>query len=198
MGTKSTSGTKELQKWRVVLCGAREIMFDRYIGQKALELPTKDKMYVDKGGVVCLPASNIYSFMGAENTTSAAKKILGKSFRDAAQATLSFVDISPFPLIPFVDDKGKPIVFDGFGENKKFYEHRAVARLPKGIPNDKVRPVMRLPWALHLEVVLRPNDYLDGALLHRLFVDGGGIIGLGTYRGLFGKFTVPTWEDLTQ
>ena len=67
-------------------------------------------------------------------------------------------------------------------------------RLDKGIPNPKVRPVLPLPWGLAFELTLFPNHEIQEQEILNLFEEGGRAIGLGTYRGLYGKFCVESWE----
>jgi hypothetical protein len=74
------------------------------------------------------------------------------------------------------------------------YTHYAVARLDKGIPNPKERPVLPAPWAITFTLTLFPNDEIREQEILNLFEQGGIAIGLGTFRGVFGKFTVETWE----
>lgn len=38
------------------------------------------------------------------------------------------------------------------------------------------------------------NDEFDEIFLKTAFAKGGIAIGLGTYRGVFGKFTVEQWK----
>ena len=68
---------------------------------------------------------------------------------------LSFVSIRE-QFIPFVRD-GKPITLGKFDGDKDpvsgCYVHRSVARLDKGIPNPKVRPVLPLEWALSFTMI---------------------------------------------
>ncbi len=62
------------------------------------------------------------------------------------------------------------------------------------IPSDKERPVLPLPWCLSFELTLYKNPDLNENILRRLFEDGGIQIGLGTFRGVFGKFEVTNWK----
>lgn len=112
-----------------------------------------------------------------------------------ADAMLSYIQITP-QLIPLTRE-GQPIVFTGFqngvDSNANIYVHKSVARLPKGIPNPKERPVIELPWELEFNISLIKNDVVDEILLQTAFVKGGLALGLGTFRGLFGKFKVVDW-----
>jgi hypothetical protein len=99
--------------------------------------------------------------------------------------------------IPFMRNK-KPIEVGVFGEHidekSGIKLHRSVARLEKGIPNPKERPVLSLPWQLVFNLTIFPNKEIKEAEIKNLFEDGGIAIGLGTFRGVFGKFTVDGWE----
>jgi hypothetical protein len=39
-----------------------------------------------------------------------------------------------------------------------------------------------------------PNKEIQEQEILNLFEDGGRALGLGTFRGVFGKFTVSSWE----
>lgn len=173
----------------VKLKGLREILFDRYSGQKTEKLDPLDKLYLaaDKKSLV-LPALNVISFLSAQNTESAPKRILGKNWKKVAAAALSFVNIDPLD-IPFTAN-GKKITKDS--PQITIVEH--VARLPKGIPNEKQRPQLALPWELSFEILLYPNHDLSENTLRQLFTEGGWQIGLGTFRGVYGKFDVEEWK----
>jgi hypothetical protein len=73
------------------------------------------------------------------------------------------------------------------------YLHRSVARLEKGIPNPKERPVLPLPWSLQFTLEIFPNKEIKEQEIKNLFEDGGMAIGLGTFRGVFGKFRIAEW-----
>ena len=120
----------------------------------------------------------------------------GRGFKNFANALLGFVMIEP-DNIPLTRN-GEPIEFTGFrdGVDKKarIYVDVRVARLDKGIPNPKERPVVELPWELAFKLTIIRNDEFDETLLKTAFSKGGIAIGLGTYRGVFGKFVVEEWE----
>jgi hypothetical protein len=139
-----------------------------------------------------LPALNIQSFLCAENTKSAVKSLYdSREYKKVAQAVLGFVVIEPFELL-FIRD-GKPIIFEGFNKNGiTVVEH--VARLAKGVPNPKERPMLDLPWQLQFNLTIYKNDDIDETGIRLLFEKGGLLLGLGTYRGVFGKFLVEEWK----
>jgi hypothetical protein len=74
------------------------------------------------------------------------------------------------------------------------YLHRSVARLDKGIPNPKERPTLPCPWSMRFTVQILENNAIKESTVRQLLVDGGIAIGLGTYRGTFGKFVVDFWK----
>lgn len=184
---------------KVVLCGINDIMFDRYAGDNTTKLEVWQKLYFQPGNskVIGLPALNIMSFLSAHNTNSAPKRLRDKrKFKDIANACLSFVTISP-TFIPLLRNNGA-IVFgkldNDIDPTSGIYVHYAVARLDKGIPNPKVRPVLPTPWELHFDLQLIPNREIQEQEILNLFEEGGRALGLGTFRGVFGKFTVNKWE----
>jgi len=184
---------------KVTLCGITDLMFDRYSGDNATKLEPWQKFYFQPGNTkaIGLPALNIMSFLSAHNTNSAPKRLRDKrKYKDIANACLSFVSITP-SFIPLVRD-GKPIVFGKFEHDvdatSGAYIHRAVARLDKGIPNPKERPVLPIPWGLELTIQIFPNKEIQEQEIINLFEEGGHALGLGTFRGVYGKFYVNSWE----
>ena len=191
------TGLPDITTRKVKLEGFTPIMFDRYPGDNKTQLPADAKMYYLPGTQqLCLPAANVSSFLSAKNSTSVAKMIGGRGYKNLANALLGFVMIEPVN-IPFTRN-GEPIEFNGFvdGVDKEadIYIDKRVARLDKGIPNPKERPVVNLPWELSLKLTVIRNDEFDETLLKTAFSKGGIAIGLGTYRGVFGKFLVAEWE----
>src|SRR5271166_6770507 len=184
---------------KVKLCGIADIMFDRYAGDNNTQLEPWQKMYYQPGNskVIGLPAANIMSFLSAHNTNSSPKRLRDKrKYKDIANACLSFVMITP-SFIPLSRD-GKPISVgqfkDDIDESTGIYIHRSVARLDKGIPNPKVRPVLPLPWELEFTLKIFPNREIKEVEIKNLFEEGGTALGLGTFRGVYGKFSVDLWE----
>jgi len=182
----------------VVLEGIQDVMFDRYAGDNTTQLEPLQKLYfAPDGQTIVLPALNLLSFLSAHNTNSAPKRLLDKrKFKDVANACLSFVTISP-TQIAFVRDE-KPIQFGKFDKDvdptSGVYIHRSVARLDKGIPNPKVRPVLPLPWALKFTLTLYPNKEVNEQQVMNLIEGGGLALGIGTFRGVYGKFRILSWE----
>lgn len=195
--------SSKLIKRKVRLVGIKEIMFDRYAGDNDTQLAWSQKIYlVPKTEILCLPVINIVSFLTAHNTNSAPKRLRdNRKYKAIANAILSFTDISgpnAHPqYIPFLR-KEKPIKVGKFNEENEPLSgltlHRSVARLEKGIPNPKERPVLSLPWALEFTLNIRPNKEIKELEIRNLFEEAGFAIGLGTWRGVYGKFAVDMWK----
>jgi hypothetical protein len=180
---------------RITLEGTRPIMFDRYAGDNTTQLEPEQKFYFRPGNSkeLGVPALNLMSFLSAHNTNSAPKRLRDKrKYKDIANAALSFVELDP-EWMPLLRD-GKPIVFGKFDHDldklSGAYVHRCVARLDKGIPNSKVRPVLPLPWSLQFTLTLSPTREIKEQEVLNLLEEGGRAIGLGTFRGVFGKFRI--------
>ena len=181
----------------VTLTGITPILFDKYAGDNKTQLAPEQKLYLSSNGGVVLPAINIISFLSAQNTESAPKMLLDKrEYKAVASAMLASTVINP-TLIPFLKS-GKEIKFGGgFTDDfdavsgMKLVYH--VARLDKGIPNPKIRPMLETPWELKFKMTILPHPELNEALIENLFVDGGYRLGLGTFRKAYGKFEF-AWE----
>jgi len=188
---------------RVVLQGIRPIMFDRYAGDNNTKLLWNQKVYLIPGsGQLCLPVANVMSFLCSHNTNSAPKRLRDKrKYKDLANACLSFVTISgpesSPEYLPILRD-GEPIVMgtpsDGLDKESGIWLHQSVARLKDGIPNPKERPVLPLPWEIAFDFTLIANQEVKEQDVRNLFEEGGIAIGLGTYRGVYGKFVIKTWS----
>jgi hypothetical protein len=176
----------------VVLSGLTPILFDRYSGNNKEQLSVMDKIYLNEG-IMVLPSTNILSFLSAQNTESAPQRVIGRGYKEVCKAAQSFVTIEPL-WIPF-SRNGKPLKI----ENADLKIHYAVAKIMKGklaVPNPKERPMLNLPWQLKFRITLLETPELNEVLLKKLFEKGGIAIGLGTFRGVFGKFKVESWEKV--
>jgi len=204
MATSTKSDTRlEIVQRKVTLAGLADIMFDRYAGDNKTQLEWTQKIYLVPGtNILCLPTTNIVSFLSSHNTNSAPKRLRdARQFKKIANACLSFVTIkadgNEKDNIPFTRE-GKEIQVGKFGDRKEelsgLYLDRRVARLDKGIPNPKERPVLPLPWELSFTLSTFPNKEIKEQEIMNLFVEGGIAIGLGTFRGVYGKFEVKKWE----
>jgi hypothetical protein len=167
------------------LTGVRPLMFDRYAGDNSTQLPGHEKLYLDEKRRLTLPAVNLFSMLCAENTKSVCRQFFGKNGKTIGLGMASYVTIEPF-AIPICDDKGQ-ITFTGF--NQQVSEHRTVARLAKGVPNPKQRPVVAMPWNLQFEMHYIENKYCSLENL-RQALTMGGMLGVGTFRPFFGRYEV--------
>src|SRR5262245_25137393 len=203
--TRGEAGTRETTVRTVKIRGLTSIMFDRYPGDNDTRLEVWQKLYfgLDPEKSLVLPNLNIISALSAQNTDSWPKRLLDKrKYKDFCFACASYVTILP-ELIPFTRG-GQPIVFDKFsardGAGRELdpqsgvFVHRSTARLEKGIPNPKVRPVMPLPWELEFQLTLWRNKYIQEQQLMNVMTEGLLAIGLGTYRGQYGKGEIVRWE----
>jgi hypothetical protein len=200
--TRSDTRLETVER-KVTLAGLTDIMFDRYAGDNKTQLEWTQKIYLlPETNILCLPTTNIVSFLSSHNTNSAPKRLRdARQFKKIANACLSFVSIrgngAEKDFIPFARN-GKEIIVGKFGDRKDdvsgIYLDRRVARLDKGIPNPKERPVLPLPWELSFTLSIFPNKEIKEQEIINLFVEGGIAIGLGTFRGVYGKFEVSKWE----
>ncbi len=188
---------------QITLTGLKDIMFDRYAGDNNTKLDWHQKIYLAPGtNRVSIPTTNIVSFLSAHNTNSAPKRLRdARKYKSIANACLSFVQPDGDPDTPgYISFRraGKIITVGKFGndldEQSGIYLDRRVARLEKGIPNPKERPVLPLPWALDFTLTIYPNKEIKEQEIYNLISEGGIAIGLGTYRGVYGKFKITRWE----
>lgn len=180
--------TREIQR-SVTISGVSPILFDRYSGNNKEQLSVMDKVY-QENGILVFPSINILSFLSSQNTESAPQRVVGRGWKEVAKAALSYVRIEPYN-IPFVRN-GKALKIDE--ANLKI--HYSVARVVKGklsVPNPKERPLLELPWSLDFTINLFETNELNEVLLKKLFDIGLVAIGLGTFRGAFGKARITKW-----
>ena len=203
--SRSESGPRELVKRNVKIRGLMPLMFDRYPGDNDTKLTPSQKLYFgDDGHTIVLPSTNLMSFLSAKNTDSAPKRLLDsrkyKKFTEAcASCVMISADTDEYSEDLVITRDGEPIKFKSFDQNEvcqssKIYVHRSVARLEKGIPNPKERPVLPLPWELSFQLTLFPNSLIQEQQLKNIFQQGGYAVGVGTWRGRFGKFEIEQWE----
>lgn len=204
--TRNEQGNKKTLCRTVTLSGITPIMFDRYAGDNDTKLQPGEKLYLASDGeTLVLPSSNLMSFLSAKNTDSAPKRLLdSRKYKKFTEACAAYVMIQAdsdvySEDIPFRRN-GEVVKFSGFTATDEtcatsgMYLRRDVARLEKGIPNPKVRPVLEAPWSLTFRLALFRNDQVQETQLKNIFEDGGLAVGLGTWRGRFGKFEVTQWE----
>ena len=202
MKSRSSDTRLELIERTVCFTGLTPLMFDRYPGDNNTKLEWHQKLYLKHGtNQVVIPSTNITSFLSSHNTNSAPKRLRDKrKYKDIANSCLSFVMIQALDGsgdIPILSGD-KPIEMgtpkDDIDEQSGIYLHRSVARLDKGIPNPKERPVIPLPWSIRFKLSLIPNKEIKEQEVYNLTSEGGLAIGLGTYRGVFGKFSIAEWD----
>lgn len=201
--TRSEQGTKGLVCRTVQIDGVMPLLFDRYPGDNDTKLTEAQKLYfAPDGKTIVIPSSNLMSFLSAKNTDSAPKRLLdSRKYKKFTEACASFVIISALDDsedIPILRDD-KPIQFSGFGSDETcptsgIFIRRDVARLEKGIPNPKSRPVLPLSWSLVFKVSIFPNSLIQEQQIKNVLELGGIAVGIGTWRGRFGKFVVSRWE----
>lgn len=189
MNTQEVSVTTLTAK----LTGIRPILFDRYGGDNKTKLDNLDKGYRDHLGRYGIPVLNVFSLLSAQNTPSVAKRFYGKQGREVALGVQSFVNIEAAdaedPMFAVVYDKdGKPYT----ANRKDIQIINHVARLKDGIPNPKERPMIPTGWRVRFKFDIQDNTILNVATLKKM-VEQGGILGLGTFRPIFGRYAV-TWE----
>jgi hypothetical protein len=151
-----------------------------------------EKVYQENGNLV-LPSLNVMSFLSAQNTESATQRVVGRGYKEVCKAALSYVTIEEFNMK--ITRNGKPIP----ASDEMLERHVSVARIMKGklaVPNPKERPMLKTPWELTFTINLLETPSLREELLKKIFEQGGHAIGLGTFRGVFGKFTVMKWEEV--
>jgi hypothetical protein len=187
MEQSSTSITATLR-------GIRPILFDRYGGDNKTQLAVMDKLYLNERGECGVPILKVFSLLSAQNTPSVAKRFYGKQGRDVALGVQSFVNIEAAegddPLFaPLKDDKGKVYT----KSDKRIRQVNHVARLKDGIPNTKERPMIPTGWMIKLKFDIQANTMLNLATLKRM-MEQGGILGLGTFRPIFGRYTIE-WTE---
>jgi hypothetical protein len=191
-------------KLKLKIVGKKDMMFDRYAGSKTIRLNTREKLYLGNDDTVHLPVENIKSFLSAQNTESATKRYFpSKEGKKKSAAMASFVDIngtdSTRPSEILITRNGEPIkvpqtLANDRKEGGEIYVHESVARLPKGIPNEKVRPVIPTPWEAEMFVTIYPNQEITDKEVVEVFRCGGRALGFGTFRGTYGKFEVTNVE----
>ena len=193
---------------RIRFSGTEPIMFDRYSGDNSTELKQWQKLYLMPGtNEICLPAANLMSALTAQNTPSFVKRLRpAKQYKQISNDILSFTRIigcSENPSLIKLLRGNKPIILGNVGANDKMcpdsgcYIQHDIARLDKGIPNPKARPVLPLPWEIEFEIRIdthETNKFANETEIANLLVDGGKVVGLGTYRGRYGKFDVIAWD----
>lgn len=175
---------------QVTLSGLRPLMFDRYAGDNNTTLPVAERMYLDDNRNLIVPVVNLYSLLCAENTKSVCRQFFGRQGKTIALGIASYTMIEPFEIPILVNDQS--IHFNGTFTDQ-IVVHNSVARLAKGIPNPKARPMLKCPWELKFLVEYQPNPHCTIENLRQAF-SMGGTLGLGTFRPFFGRYDLTRWD----
>lgn len=176
------------------LNGNCPIMFDRFYGQEKDTRPPEQKFYLSSGNKIVLPTENIYSFMFGENPAGAAKTE-GKKSKEYIRMGYSHILVDPVDNVPF-QRNGQDIVFKEWEGNEDLYYVSEFSPRTKmsGSPNSikqnlKKRPVLLTPWSVTFTFTVIKNPLITVEKIFNWFSEGGILIGLGTYRPRFGRFT---------
>ena len=176
----------------VTLDGLADIMFDRFIRQEKDTRPAEQKLYLDEGNRIVCPAENLWTFMFGDNPPGCARSFEGKKGREFARIGQAHIVINP-ALVPFQRD-GQDIVFKDFDDTGiaiTRFSPRTKMSGGGSIKQDvKERPLLKLPWSLTFQISIVENALVDETRVLNWFQQGGIMIGLGTYRPRFGRFTV--------
>lgn len=179
--------SKKLITASVTFEGVKPLLFDRYTGSNEAKPEPIEKVYWHDG-IAVMPQINIYSALSAENTKSVAKMYYDRKAKKIGMAIQNGLMIEE-PYIPILKD-GKQIKKSDFDSVFEVVEH--VARINKSgtaIPNPKTRPMLDTPWSISFKIKFIQNGELTWDVMQDCF-EYCGVIGLGTYRPLYGGFNV--------
>ena len=185
----------KITKINVRLDSLADIMFDRFVDHSKENRPAEQKLYLFEGNKLVLPAENIVAFLFGEDPVGCAKAFEAKRGKQYIRSGLSHVFIDPAFIWFLRDDKR--VIYKSFNVDY-MYIHKGSGRTKQGARSIKQeikdRPVLCHPWSLEFQVSLVENVLIDETKLHNWFVQGGILVGLGTYRPRFGRFEVAGWE----
>ncbi|WP_461522020.1 hypothetical protein [Porticoccus sp.] len=176
----------------VKFIGRKPLLFDRYTDNDTKLAPIDKVYWFDNRAVI--PQINIYSGLCAEVTKSVAKMFFGKKAKPIGMAISNQLIIEE-EFIPLTNDKGEFFSHENFERDFEVLHH--VARINKGgvaIPNPKERPSLPLPWQLSFQIQFIPAGDVTWSVMQQCF-EYLGVIGLGTYRPLFGGFRTEIAES---
>ena len=181
---------------RVVIESLTDILFDPFFDHSREPRPAEQKFYYGEKNQIMFPAPNIIAFLFNKKGSSCVNKFEGKKRGDYYAMGMSHIFINP-QLIPFKGKDQKPVFFTDF--NDPFYIVRAAptTKQPGGDfikQPAKPRPALKMPWSLEFQITLYKNPLINDVKLRNWFEMGGILIAFGTYRPLFGRFRVKTWE----
>lgn len=171
--------------------GLAPIMMDRFLGMKG-EFPPEQKLYLEKGNGLIVPAKNLHSFYFGEKPGGCVKRFLDpKEFKKvilSGQAYIAMKAIS-YPLMRETEQ----IIFNGFDKNERDEKAKIYVDRDKGIskgttPLSLVRPVIELPWWFEFEVEIYKNDLFDRTMFYNWTVRGGIEVAIFNHRCVYGRF----------
>lgn len=177
----------KLKNAHVTFTGIKPLLFDRYAGNEA-KLEPIEKVYWSQDGLAVIPQINVYSALSAENSKSVCKMFFGKKAKPIGMAINNCLVIKQEELL--ITRDGEPFSVDEFDKDFEVVHH--VARINKSgtaIPNPKERPKLPAPWQIDFDITFMPSGDLNWQVMQECF-GYAGVIGLGTYRPLFGGFKV--------
>lgn len=182
---------------KVELEGIADLMFNRFIDHSKEIRPPEQKLYLDKGNVLVMPAENIDSMLVRQEKPMGAIKLVEKV--KAGNFIPDFnahVAIKPM-FIPILQN-GKSIIFDSMDDDRFYlFMSAGITKSSTGtvIKQEAVpRPTLKLPWSLEFNMTLIENPTFDQEKL-RTWLEVGGIkCALGSHRNKFGRFIVKKWE----
>lgn len=184
----------------VTLKGISDLMFDRFYDHSKEDRPPEKKLHLNAKSELMLPSEYINSFLFRDMQPAGVVRFVEKKgAKDFIAIGQSHVFIEP-TLIPFTDDKGKLVKFNGFGDGGQFYINDWSAGLTK-LGGGKVikqeirkRPVLRPPWQLSFGITLFENNKITPEKLYSYFETGGLVIAIGTFRPKHGRFMIEKWD----
>ena len=193
------NGSVKSTRISVRLEGTRPLMFDRYLGKK--DTTFDEKLYLDSDGMLCLPSTAIESFFTSVNSDSATKLVMGRKSKSYMSAFRAHLTVDGGELLQLKKD-GKPIHYVPIAKDKDeepssgILRKKHTTRVKGGIPQDKERPQLPLPWSLEFHLVLYANDTANVGDVERVLNAGGRGTGLGTFRPQHGQFEVARFETV--
>jgi len=183
-------------KISVTIESLSDIMFDQFFDHSKEPRPPEQKLYLD-GRQAGFPSINFMAFLFNQKGNSCATKFEGKKRNEYISIGFSHISISP-SHIPFLW-KDKPVILKSLEDDERFYIFRGAptTKMPGGgfIKQEaKPRPVLKIGWSLEFEITLFKNNLINDQKLRNWFEMGGIVIGIGTYRPLFGRFSIKKWD----
>lgn len=172
------------------LRGIRPILFDRYAGDNKTKLEPLDKFYLNTDGQCCIPVLNVFSLLAAWNTPSVAKRFYGRDGKGIATGVMAFCNVESNNE----DDPMNAVINDENGvpytpKDSRIQVVNHVARTPQATPNPTSRPMIPTGWSVDFTFHYSENEFVTESTFRKM-IEQGGILGLGTFRPIFGRYSV--------